>query len=153
MNEFDKWNTLKQNIHTTKSRIHFRQGEIWFISIGQNIGYEVYGKGEQFLRPVLVFRKINKNTFLAIPLTSKIKDDRFHCQINFKEKTNSAILTQIKTIDSKRLLYKSGILNKIEFKNVENAFVEFYNLTSPKRGGYTHKSEQRVNEQIISKED
>ena len=34
MKEFENWNNLKQNIHTTKSRIHFRQGEIWFVSIG-----------------------------------------------------------------------------------------------------------------------
>lgn len=153
MNKFDEWNIQKIDIHENKSRLHFRQGEIWFISIGQNIGYEVYGKGEKFLRPVLVFRKINKNTFLAIPLTSKIKEDRFHCQVNFKDKINSAILTQIKTIDTKRLFYKIGNLNKEEFDNVENAFVDFYKLTSQKRGGYTHKSEQRINEQIISEED
>ena len=70
MTEFENWHKLKQDIHSSKSRIHFRQGEIWFVSIGQNIGYEVFGKGEQFLRPVLVFRKINKSTFLSIPAKS-----------------------------------------------------------------------------------
>jgi hypothetical protein len=30
--------------------------------MGQNIGYETQGKGEEFLRPVLIFRKFSKNT-------------------------------------------------------------------------------------------
>jgi len=149
---FDSWNAIKKEIHKNKNRIHFRQGEIWFVSIGQNIGYEVYGKGENFLRPVVIFRKINKNTFLAIPLTSKIKEDRFHCIIDFKEKQNSAILSQVKTIDAKRLAYKTGNLDKNVFENLEKSFVEFYDLTPLSRGGYTHQEdEQRVNEEIVSK--
>ncbi|MGM0520084.1 MAG: hypothetical protein ACQERD_10620 [Campylobacterota bacterium] len=47
---FDSWNSKKKDIHTNKNRIHFRQGEIWFVHIGQNIGYEVYGKGEDFYK-------------------------------------------------------------------------------------------------------
>lgn len=147
---FDNWNNLKKDIHTNKNRIHFRQGEIWFVSIGQNIGYEVYGKGENFLRPVIIFRKINKNTFMALPLTSKIKDDKFHCIVEFKDKQNSAILTQVKTIDAKRLAYKTGNLDKNVFEKLEKSFVDFYDLTPLARGGYTHQEdEQRINEEIV----
>lgn len=149
---FDSWNNIKKDMHQNKNRVHFRQGEIWFVSIGHNIGYEVYGKGEKFLRPVVIFRKINKNTFLAIPLTSKIKEDRFHCIIDFKDKQNSAILSQVKTIDAKRLAYKTGNLDRNVFENLEKSFVEFFDLTPLSRGGYTHQEdEQRVNEVIISK--
>ena len=53
-NSFEKISQFSSDAsHTNKNRIHFRQGEIWFVSIGQNIGYEVYGKGENFLRPVI----------------------------------------------------------------------------------------------------
>lgn len=147
---FNKWNEAKKDIHINKNRIHFRQGEIWFVHIGQNIGYEVYGKGEEFLRPVVVFRKINKNTFLSIPLTSKLKDDKFHCIINFKEKQNSAILTQVKTIDAKRLRYKIGSIDRKIFGKLEKQFIEFYKLTPPDRGEATlTKSEQRIKKKII----
>jgi len=152
---FDNWNSIKKDIHTNKNRIHFRQGEIWFVHIGQNIGYEVYGKGEEFLRPVVIFRKINRNTFLAIPLTSKIKEDRFHCIINFSDKQNSAILTQIKTIDAKRLRYKIGNIDKETFEKLERKFVEFYKLTPQDRGrgeATLTKSEQRINNSIIPNE-
>ena len=94
----------------------------------------------------------NKNTFLAIPLTSKIKEDRFHCIIDFKDKQNSAILSQVKTIDAKRLAYKTGNLDRNVFENLEKSFVEFFDLTPLSRGGYTHQEdEQRVNQVIISK--
>jgi len=123
------------------------------VHIGQNIGYEVYGKGEEFLRPVVVFRKINRNTFLAIPLTSKIKDDIFHCVIEFNNKQNSAILTQTKTIDAKRLKYKIGNIDKKTFEKLEKKFVEFYKLTPQDRGEATlTKSEQRINDSIIPNE-
>ena len=150
--DFNNWNDKKKDIHINKDRIHFRQGEIWFAHIGQNIGYEVFGKGEEFLRPVIVFRKINKSTFLAIPLTSKVKDDRFHCGIEFKDKQNSAILTQVKTIDAKRLAYKIGNIDKNTFEKLEEKFVEFYKLTPQDRGEATlTKSEQRINIKSISK--
>ena len=143
---FDRWNSKKKDIHTHKNRIHFRQGEIWFVHIGQNIGYEIYGKGEEFLRPVVVFRKINRDIFLAIPLTSKIKDDRFHCVINFSDKQNSAILSQVKTLDAKRLRYKKGYINQETFEKIERKFTEFYKLTPQDRGEATlTKDEQRIN--------
>lgn len=148
---YNQWNETKKHIHQNKSRIHFRQGEVWFASIGQNIGYEVYGKGEKFFRPVVVFRKINRNTLLAIPLTSKPKEDRFHCQITFKGNTNNAILSQVRVIDSKRLAYKSGNLKREDFEKLEEAFVRFYELTPPKRGGYARpEGEQRVNDATIA---
>lgn len=150
INNFDKWNDTKKKVHLKKTRINFRQGEIWFVHIGQNIGYEVFGKGENFLRPVVIFRKINKNTFLAIPLTSKIIDDKFHCFIEFKDKQNSAIFTQVKTIDAKRLAYKIGNRERKTFERVEKKIVDFYNLTPQYRGKATlTKSEQRINEKIV----
>jgi mRNA interferase MazF len=37
---------------------YFKNGEIWWCSIGENIGSEMYGKGEFYRRPVLVIRKL-----------------------------------------------------------------------------------------------
>lgn len=92
----------------------------------------------------------DRNTFLAMLLTSKIKDDRFHCIINFIDKQNSAILTQIKTIDAKRLRYKIGNISKQTFEKLERRFVEFYKITPQDRGEATlTKSEQRINTNII----
>ena len=52
--KFNKWNVVKQDINQ-KEIINYKQGEIYFMSVGQNIGFETYGIGEEFLRPVLVY--------------------------------------------------------------------------------------------------
>ena len=60
---FDNRNIFKKQLNKQKKKFHIRQGKIWFISFGQNISYEIYGKSKEFLRQVLVFRKINQNSF------------------------------------------------------------------------------------------
>ena len=136
LENFNIWNKLKSYIHKDKHRIHFRQGEIWFIHIGQNIGYEIFGKSEKFLRPVFVFRKLNKDFFLGIPLTSKLKNNKFYFEIDLKNKKSALVLSQIRTFDSKRLSYKTGNINKKVFEKIENKFLEVFKLT-PKNGEAT----------------
>ena len=71
---FNEWNNLKQEIQDKEITINIKEKNIYFLSLGQNIGTESYGKGDKFLRPVIVFKKLGKNYFLGIPLTSKVKD-------------------------------------------------------------------------------
>ena len=66
MSEFDKWNELKKEIDKREKILKFRERDIWFLNIGKNIGYEQNGKGEEFLRPVVVLRKFSNRYFLAI---------------------------------------------------------------------------------------
>ena len=105
MEIYDKWNEIKKDIEVKNRKFTFKVREIYWLRVGQNVGYEIYGKGEEFLRPVLIFRKFSKESFLGIPLSSQLKEDMFHFQftpIN-KVKTNSAILLQIRLFSSKRI--------------------------------------------------
>jgi hypothetical protein len=121
MQEYDKWNNLKKNLATKNSKFTFKTREIYWLNVGQNLGYEVFGKGEEFLRPVLVFRKFSKESFLGIPLTSQVKNDMFH--FNFtpinKEKENSAMLSQLKLFSSKRIHDKMGKISNDDFDNLK----------------------------------
>ncbi len=72
MKEFDKWNDIKKTIENNKF-IHTKTGEIYNCLLGENVGFEQSGKGDAFLRPVLVFKKFSKNTILAIPLFSSLR--------------------------------------------------------------------------------
>jgi mRNA interferase MazF len=63
MEKFDQWNTVKQNTHQKKERVFFHEREIWFLSIGQNIGFEQNGKGSNFLRPVLILKQFSNEVF------------------------------------------------------------------------------------------
>jgi len=123
--DFDKWNNVKKNIDLLDKAPNFNEGEIWFCNLGLNVGYEEDGKGENFLRPVVIIRKFNKSVFYGIPLTSKIKDSEFYFQIKHKGKvTGSAILSQMKLIDSKRLNYRIGRLDNDDFKELKEKLRE-----------------------------
>ena len=64
-----------------KNRL-FHEGEIWWCSIGLNVGDEVFGKGPQFTRPVLIFKKFTGSSFLGIPLTSKVKSGSWYIPVD-----------------------------------------------------------------------
>ncbi len=115
---FDDWSELKKEIHFEPEETPFYQErEIWFVAMGQNIGSEIYGKGDDHLRPVLVLKKFGKS-FIGIPLTSKSKDEnnRFFKYLGvFGEprKDSWACLSQLRLMDANRLWYKAKGVNKI----------------------------------------
>ena len=120
LEQFDKWNSIKKEISTEDTHFTFKVREIYWLKVGKNIGYETQGKGEEFLRPVLIFRKFSKNTFLGIPLTTAIKDDMFHYRFNYKRgKSSSASLSQIKLFDAKRINQKDGKMSVEDFSNLK----------------------------------
>jgi hypothetical protein len=60
MKQFEDWSKEKQNIEIFAPKtLPFREKEIWWCSIGINIGDEQDGKNELFERPVLILRKFN----------------------------------------------------------------------------------------------
>ena len=72
--DFQKWHTKKTEIERSNDiRIFFHEREVWWCTIGSNVGFEQDGKGEKFARPVLIFKKFNKEIFWALPLSTKIK--------------------------------------------------------------------------------
>lgn len=113
--EYDDWNKLKKDLSTKESKIFFHEREIWFCSLGKNIGDEEDGKNELFERPVLIIRKFNNNLFLAIPLTSSKKDNKYYHQYELGGKTYASILSQIRLLDSKRLSRKIGMIQESNF--------------------------------------
>lgn len=101
---YDKWNEVKKRTQDKITTAHFREREIYWANVGQNIGNEQNGKGEDFMRPLLVFRKYNNILFCGIPLSTIIRDGSFFYSFKFLEdKSSSALLVQAKTFDVKRL--------------------------------------------------
>ena len=90
--------------------------DIWWCYLGQNIGDEENGKGEYFMRPVIIIRKYNKNLALVIPTSTKLKDNIFYHKINYKNTDYSALISHTKTIDVKRLEKKITSLPMNDFK-------------------------------------
>lgn len=125
MKEFKEWGELKPQIHGAKKNVYFHQREIWYVALGENIGFEQNGKGEKFKRPVIILKKFNKHCFLAVPLTTQKKEGKYYFQISeIKGKQNYAILSQIRLISSKRLITKIGMIPQTEFKNLKQKITE-----------------------------
>jgi len=145
-NSFDKWNVVKQNLNKKKKPIIFYQGNIYFMSIGKNIGYEVYGKGELFLRPVLVYKKLSKNTFLGIPLTSQEKQGSYFFSFSYKkDQVSTAMLHQMRVFDIERSEYLSGKINKNTYKNLEKKVQDFLKVTfSQKQEGMPTRAKSDI---------
>jgi len=134
-NSFDKWNTLKKRLDKKEKIIKFSNANIYFMSIGKNIGYESYGKDQLFLRPVLVYKKLSKTTFLGIPLTSKQREGSYYFSFNYKkDKTSTAMFNQMRVFDIRRSEYLSGSINKNIYKNLELKLQEFMKLPHHKDG-------------------
>jgi len=149
---YDEWNGLKKRLNNKKEIITFYQGNIYFMSIGKNIGNESYGKNDMFLRPVLVYRKLSKTTFVGIPLTSSKKEGSYYFSFNYKQnKTSTAMLNQMRVFDIRRSEYLSGKINKNTYKNLEIQVKEFMNITSLNKQGRMPTRAKSTN--IIPQED
>ena len=121
MKQFDKWNEVKKRTDEIERRLKISPRDIYWLKIGQNIGHEEFGKGKEFLRPVIVIRQLTSDLFVGVPTTTSKKDsnDYFH-NINYlnhkKDEVHSvAMLLQFRTYSKKRLLSKMGTVNKNEF--------------------------------------
>ena len=71
-----------------------------------------------FERPVLVIKEITLNTFIGVPLTSNKKKGSWYVEI--KSTNSSAIISQVKLFDTRRLARKIGVISIEEFKIVRN---------------------------------
>ena len=62
-----------------ENKVGFKEREIFWLRLGQNIGNEEFGKGNEFQRPVLIIKKLTKNIFIGVPLITTLKEnDYFH---------------------------------------------------------------------------
>jgi len=128
MKQFDKWNTLKETLHSSKKENFFKERDIFWASIGVNIGFEQDGKGEIFSRPILILKKYNKNIFLGIPLSTQIKQGSFFFEFELNGKTSNALLVQARVYDAKRLENKIGKINQEDFDTLKIKFRELLNV-------------------------
>ena len=71
--DFDTWNALKKELENENIRI-VHEGQIWWCSLGLNIGHEQDGKNQKYERPVLIIKKFNNAVVWTVPLSTKIKE-------------------------------------------------------------------------------
>jgi mRNA interferase MazF len=124
--DFEGWNKKKQSIELTCDGPDLvLQGDIWWCSLGVNIGAELDGKNDTFERPVLILKHINRHTVLIAPCTSTSSGYRYLFRIKTYKKEFFINLAQIRVISKKRLFRRVDIIDDNQFLLLQKALIEF----------------------------
>lgn len=126
LKKFDKWFLIKPKLDELQKYPSFQEGDIWWCHIGENVGHEECGKGDKYLRPVIIVKKFNHRIFYGIPTSSKIKNLPFYFQINLKKQTVSVLLSQMRIFDVKRLFYKQTRVSDEDLYLIKKYFVKIF---------------------------
>jgi mRNA-degrading endonuclease toxin of MazEF toxin-antitoxin module len=121
--DFWNWNKFKVNLNNKYQIPYFREREIWFCSLGINIGSEQDGKNLLFERPVLILKKFNSALFWGLPITSKIKTGKYYYIFNVGQAPKCCVLSQIRLMDAKRLSRKYMTLGLQQINEIKDALI------------------------------
>ncbi len=118
--DFDSWNKIKKGVNEQilPKEFFFREREIWWCSLGVNIGIETDGKSDLFERPVLILKVFNSEMIWVMPITSVVKTAAFRYSFIFNNIKQSVVITQLRTISAKRLRRKIGTISELDFDNI-----------------------------------
>ncbi len=120
---FLEWIYLKEKLHVSTFKPPFiTEGDIWWVSLGENVGKEINGKSNLFSRPVLVFRKLSRETFLGLPLTTQNRKGTWYVPIRHDNRDIVVILAQARVLDSKRVSSRIGSIDDADMKKVKTGF-------------------------------
>lgn len=120
--DFNNWTEIKKKLHETEVARLYHAREVWWCSLGVNVGFEQDGDGAEYQRPVLILKGLSKNTCLVIPLTTSTHKHPMRISLGTIDgKEASAIISQMRVIDTKRLEEKVGFINKEIFEIIRKA--------------------------------
>ena len=97
---FRGWIKVKEKLHYNGQPRNIKNGEVWWGSVGENVGVEICGKGKTYTRPVIVFKKLNNRSFWA------------------------AALSQIHCMSTSRLHRRMGELSQSDYEIIFDAFLK-----------------------------
>lgn len=126
--DFDKWNNIKKRLENNLIKFFFKEGEIWWMSVGINIANESCGKGEIFRRPVLVLRKLSGSSFVGLPLSSKEKNGSWFIDVLINNQKRYVLLYQIRMFSTNRFESRLATLDDNDFKKVKEKLGQLLKL-------------------------
>lgn len=117
--DFDGWNEIKKKTDEKEINddFNYHKKDIWWCITGINIGTEINGKNNNFERPVLIIKGINKYQFFGVPLSTNRKKGEYYVKIKYLSvntqitKISIACLNQLKVFSAKRLIRKMGVIH------------------------------------------
>ncbi|HUC31714.1 MAG TPA: type II toxin-antitoxin system PemK/MazF family toxin [Candidatus Paceibacterota bacterium] len=125
--DFSDWMLVKRKINNNAGRPLYREREVWWCSVGSNVGYEADGKGKDYVRPVLILKDFNHTVFWAVPMTTQLKSGKYYFDIDLSSGISAQImLSQLRFIDSKRLHQKIEMIDKEVFIKIKQAIADLF---------------------------
>lgn len=128
MKKFDEWNSIKKGLDTKLKIVIPKEREVYWASIGENVGYEQNGKGNIFSRPVLIIKRFSKNMFFGVPLSTKTRKGSFFYNFRFLDETSNALIVQGRLFDTRRLENRLGMIDKVDFENIKRNLKDLLNV-------------------------
>jgi hypothetical protein len=122
---FRAWHKLKVSINSSEYSVAgYKERDIWWVSIGHNIGTEEDGKNDTFNRPVLVVKGFSKYQFWGLPLSTTSNTGPYYYKFVVNGKVSTAILSQLRVFDTKRLINKYGMIGIKEFGLIKAKLID-----------------------------
>jgi mRNA interferase MazF len=104
MKHFLEWIGLKQKLHETAHKPpHVSERDMWWASIGENVGSEMNGKSDRFTRPVLIIKKLAHGFYFVAPTTTQEREGTWYVHVRLADQDEFVCLHQVRVIDYRRL--------------------------------------------------
>jgi mRNA interferase MazF len=130
-NNYKKWLELHKALNALDFSLPFNEREIWWVSMGLNVGIEINGKGENFERPAIIIKKFNKDHVWIIPINSSTSTKEGLCiplSHYGLHHTSAAIISQLQRFSTRRLVSLIGILSPDQFVQILEAVIKILPL-------------------------
>lgn len=125
--KFLEWIGLKEKLHAGNFKPPLvSERDLWWISLGENIGSEINGKSKLFSRHGVILKKLSHSFYLIVPTTTKKREGSWYVKISLNQKVTYACLHQIRTIDYRRLSTRLGKIEDNDFKKIKESFIKLY---------------------------
>ena len=125
------WTKRKLRIHMDARTFYFAERELWWSSLGENIGDEVNGKHDVFERPVIVLKKLSRNLFFAVPVTTQPKQGSWFYRFGFRGENRWAVLVQARVMSSKRLVRRMGNIDHATLVDIHRSLTNLIQTDPP----------------------
>ena len=125
--DFDAWNIEKKVVEkTNEDFVSFHEREIWWCSIGVNVGDEQDGKNSLFERPVLVVKKFNRKIAWVIPLSTRDKVGVYYYSLEYNGEKSTLLLSQLRLLSIKRFRRFIGKVSDYQFSNIKKKLLDLF---------------------------
>lgn len=74
----------------------------------------------------MIFRKVGREQFYGLPLTSREKSGPFYRLVHYGDSAGNVCLSQLRVFSTKRLIRKINVVGEEEFTDLQDTFVRFF---------------------------